>query len=289
MAGKSDKLFLIFSMGSMLLLYGVFFVFPLSVGIVGSFADWNPLKGQFDFVGFGNYIELAGDSLFWKSMKNTLIFTAVCTLATTALGLVIAVLVIRVKKGQSLFKSVIYMPYITSIIVISVVWRWIFMAQGGLLNNILAAMGFRGLDWLNSASTVLPSLMIMSVWHDVGFALIIYIAGIHEIPKALYEAAEIDGANPFQIFRKITIPMLAPITVLVAVSNIITYVQVYDQVIALTKGGPGDASYTASYYLFDKALGFYRFGYASSTAIVLLLVILGLSILQMKLTTRSGE
>lgn len=289
MAGKSDKLFLIFSMGSMLLLYGVFFVFPLSVGIVGSFADWSPLKGQFDFIGFGNYIELAGDSLFWKSMKNTLIFTAACTLATTALGLVIAVLVTRVKRGQGLFKSVIYMPYITSIIAISVVWRWIFMAQGGLLNNILASMGYRGLDWLNGASTVLPSLMIMSVWHDVGFALIIYIAGIHEIPKALYEAAEIDGANPFQIFRKITIPMLAPITVLVAVTNIITYVQVYDQVIALTKGGPGDASYTASYYLFDKALGFYRFGYASSTAIVLLLVILGLSILQMKLTTRSGE
>lgn len=287
MPKKSDLYFLILSMGSMVLLYCVFFIFPLSVGIVGSLADWNPLKGQFDFIGIRNYIDLTQDELFWKSIKNTMSFTVVCTTITTFLGLILAALVTKIKSGQSIFKSAIYLPYITSIMVISVVWRWIFLAQGGLLNNILASLGLQGLDWLNSSTTVMPSLMIMTIWHDVGFALIIYIAGISEIPKSYYEAAQIDGASSLQIFFKITIPSLTPTTVLVAVTNMITYIQVYDQVFSLTQGGPGDSSYTTSFYLFRKALGNYRFGYASATAIVLLLVIMSLSILQIKLTTPS--
>ncbi len=289
MTEKSDKYFLFISIGSMLLLYGIFFVFPLTVGIVGSFADWHPLKGQFNFIGIDNYIELMQDDLFWKSIKNTMYFTLICTIATTGLGLILAVLVTKIKRGQGIFKSAIYLPYVTSIMVISVVWRWIFLAQGGLLNNILAALGLQGLDWLNSSTTVMPSLMLMTIWHDVGFALIIYIAGISEIPKSFYEAAEIDGANSFQIFCKITIPSLAPTTVLVAVTNMITYIQVYDQVFSLTKGGPGDASYTASFYLFRKALGSYRFGYASATSMVLLMIIMGFSILQMKLIMPSEK
>ena len=283
----SRKSFLALSVGSMLLLYGIFFVFPISFGVVGSFADWNPLKNQFVFVGFKNYIELAGDGLFWKSVVNTMVFSAICTLATTAIGLVLAVLVNSIGKGKSFFKMIIYMPYITSIITISIVWKWIFLAQGGLLNNIIAFFGYQGLDWLNSSSTVMPSLMLMTVWHDIGFALILFIAGISEISPTLYEASDIDGASKFQAFRNITIPMLTPTTALVIVLNLITYIQVYDQVIALTKGGPGDASYTASYYLFDKALGFYRFGYASATALILLLLILVLSMIQMKLSSKT--
>ena len=121
---------------------------------------------------------------------------------------------------------------------------------------------------------------------EVDYALILFIAGLSEISPSLYEAAEVDGAGSAQLFRHITLPMLSGTTALVVVSNIITYVQVYDQVLALTEGGPGDASYTATYYLFDKALGYYRFGYASATAIVLLLVILGLSMLQFRLSSR---
>lgn len=283
----SRRTFLAVSVGSMLLMYGVFFLFPISFGLVGSFADWNPLKNQFTFVGFKNYIELAGDGLFWKSVANTMVFSAICTVATTVLGLVLAVLVSGVGRGKGFFKMIIYMPYITSIITISIVWRWIFLAQGGLLNNVIALFGGQGLDWLNSSSTVMPSLMIMTVWHDIGFALILFIAGISEISPSLYEASAIDGASKLQAFRKITVPMLTPTTALVVVLNLITYIQVYDQVIALTKGGPGDASYTASYYLFDKALGFYRFGYASATALILLVIILALSMLQMKLSSRT--
>ncbi|OQB25931.1 MAG: Lactose transport system permease protein LacF [Firmicutes bacterium ADurb.Bin182] len=276
--------FLIVSMGSLILLYGVFFLFPIIYGAVGSFTNWHPLKKMFHFIWLDNYIELLSDKLFWKSVGTTMSFTAVCTVITTFLGLVLAVLICNTKRFKSFFKTFIYMPYITAIMSVAIIWRWIFMAQGGLINNILAVFGQQGLDWLNSSSTVMPSLMIMTIWHDVGFALILYIAGICEIPPTLYEAARIDGANSFQLFKKITLPMLSGTTALVVVSNIITYVQVYDQVMALTKGGPGDASYTATYYLFDKALGFYRFGYASATAIVLLLIILGLSMLQLRLS-----
>ncbi len=285
---NSRRIFLIVSVGSMLIMYGVFYLFPLTFGIVGSFADWNPLKNQFNFIGFENYIELLGDELFWKSVGNTMLFTAVCTVLTTSIGLVLAVLIKSVRKAQGLFKTTIYLPYVTAIIAIAIVWRWIFMAQGGLINNFLASLGQEGVDWLGTSATVMPSLMIMTIWHDVGFALILFVAGLSEISPQLYEAAAIDGANKPQQFFGITIPMLRPTLALVAVSNIITYVQVYDQVMALTKGGPGDASYTASYYLFDKALGFYRFGYASATALVLLLIILLLSFLQFKLTDRKA-
>ena len=283
---QAEKRFIYIAVGSMLLLYGVFFIFPVSYGVVGSFADWNPLKGQFDFIWFDNYVELFQDSLFWQSLGRTIVFTIVCTLTTTAIGLFLAVLVHSIKWFQSLFKGFIYLPYITSIISIAIVWRWIFMPQGGLLNNILAAFGQPGMDWLNSSSTVMPSIMVMTIWHDVGFSFVLFLAGISEISPTLYEAARIDGANSAQTFRKITLPLLSNTTALVVVSNIITYVQVYDQVIALTKGGPGDASYTATYYLFDKAIGFYRFGYASATAFVLMLIIMVLSMIQMKISNR---
>lgn len=284
---KQINLFAVIAIGSMLLLYGIFFIFPIMYGAVGSFADWNPIKGTFRFIGLDNYIELLSDKLFWQAVLRTMIFTAVCTVLTTAIGLALATLIHNTKRFSSLFKTFIYLPYVTAIMSISVIWRWIFLGRGGLLNNIIALFGGQGLDWLNSSSMVMPSLMIMTIWHDVGFALILFIAGLAEIPSSLYEAARVDGANNVQIFRKITIPMLSKTTALVVVSNIITYVQVYDQIVALTKGGPGDSSYTATYYLFDKALGYYRFGYASATAIVLLLVIMGLSILQFKLSSDS--
>lgn len=283
---KSEKKFIIVSIGSMLLLYGIFFFIPVGYGIVGSFADWNPIKQQFRFIGFQNYLELLKDQLFWESVARTIRFTIVCTFFTTVLGLFLAVLVSSTKHFQSLFKSCIYLPYITSIISISIVWRWIFKEQGGLLNNILALLGQKGLSWINSAKTVMPSLSIMTIWHDIGFSFILFIAGIAEISPTMYEAAKIDGAGSFQIFRKITLPLISNTMILVLVSNIITFVQVYDQVIALTKGGPGDSSYTATYYLYDKAMGFYRFGYASATAIVLMVLIMLLSILQFKLNTR---
>ena len=281
------SLFLVVALSSMLLLYGIFYLFPIGWGIVGSFADWNPIKGKFSFIGLQNYIELLHDPLFWQSVFTTMWFTVVCTLVTGGLGLLLAVLICNVKRFRSFFKTCIYLPYITAIMSIAVVWRWIFMAQGGLLNNILAAFGQTGVDWLGSSATVMPSLMLMTIWHDVGFALILFIAGINEISPSLYEAGKVAGANSFQLFRYITVPMLSKTTALVMVSNIITYVQVYDQVMALTKGGPGDASYTATYYLFDKALGYYRFGYASATAAVLLILIMLLSMLQFKLSNRS--
>lgn len=278
------NLFLIAALGSMLLLYGVFYLFPIGWGLVGSFADWNPIKGEFNFIGLANYIELMGDPLFLQSVGTTMVFTVVCTLCTSGLGLLLAVLVCGTRRMQNFFKTCIYLPYITAIMSVAVVWRWIFLAQGGLLNNILSSLGMQSVDWLGTSSTVMPSLMLMTIWHDVGFSLILFIAGISDISPVLYEAAKVDGANAFHLFRYITVPMLSRTTALVVVSNIITYVQVYDQVMALTKGGPGDASYTATYYLFDKALGYYRFGYASATAVVLLVIIMLLSLLQFKLS-----
>ena len=281
------SLFMVVSLGSMLVLYGIFYLFPISWGLVGSFADWNPIKGDFQFIGLQNYIELLQDDLFWQSVITTMVFTVVCTLFTSGLGLILAILVHSIKRLQSFFKTCIYLPYITAIMSIAIVWRWIFMAQGGLLNNVLAALGQQGVDWLGNSATVMPSLMLMTIWHDVGFAFILFIAGLSEISPSLYEAAKLDGAGSVQLFRYITVPMLSKTTALVMVSNIITYVQVYDQVMALTKGGPGDASYTATFYLFDKALGYYRFGYASATAAVLLILIMVLSMIQFRLSNKT--
>ena len=172
------RLFLAVALGSMLLLYGIFYLFPIGCGLVGSFADWNPIKGEFKFIGLQNYIELLHDTLFWESVFRTMWFTVVCTLVVGGLGLLLAVLVHSVKRFQSFFKTCIYLPYITAIMSIAVVWRWIFLAQGGLLNNVLSVLGQQSVDWLGNSSTVMPSLMIMTIWHDVGYALILFIAGI---------------------------------------------------------------------------------------------------------------
>ena len=272
------------SMGSMLLFYGAFFLFPMAYGLVGSFTNWNPYKGRFQFIGLNNYTRMFADPLFFKSLLNTMSFTVVCVVLTTVIGLALALAVTSLKRFRSFLTTAIYMPYVTSIITIAVVWRWFYASQGGLFNHVMSAFGISGLDWLTSAQTVWPSIALMTIWHDVGYALILFIAGISEIPSTLFEAAAMDGAGRFAIFRKITIPILAPTTALVAVSGIITYVQVYDQIVALTRGGPGDASFSVSYYLFDSAIGYQRFGYASAIAMVMLIIILFLSMLQLRIS-----
>ena len=162
------RLFLAVALGSMLLLYGIFYLFPIGCGLVGSFATGIRSRESSSSLACRTTSNCSMTPLFWESVFRTMWFTVVCTLVVGGLGLLLAVLVHSVKRFQSFFKTCIYLPYITAIMSIAVVWRWIFLAQGGLLNNVLSVLGQQSVDWLGNSSTVMPSLMIMTIWHDVG-------------------------------------------------------------------------------------------------------------------------
>ncbi len=282
-SSKSGKLLVIIAMLGLLLFNLVFFFIPLIWSMFGSLHNWNPLVGTKDFVGFANYGKILLSPLFRKALQNTLFFTTVAVLARTALGLLLAVGIVSVVKGRDLLRSFYFLPVIMPIVAVSLIWNWIYHPRIGLLNFILAAFGITGPSWLSNASLAMPAVLAMTVWKDIGYAIIIYIAAYLNIPKYLYEAAVLDGAHARAKFFYITIPMLKPITIFVVITSLITYFQSFVQIFIMTKGGTGDATHVLSYLIFHEAFTKYRFGYASALSVFLFLIIMMVTLFQYKL------
>lgn len=237
-----------------------------------------------DFVGLENYKSMFGSLAFRKAIVNTLIFTIVVTFFRVILGMVLAVIIDSLKIGKSFFRTVYFLPVVTSLVAISLVWVWIFEPTSGILNQILGMFGIKGLGWLKDQNLALISVMIATIWKDAGFAMVFYIAGLNGIDNSIYEAAQVDGAGPWKKFIKIQLPMLRPTTVLIAVTGIITYIQMFDQVFMMTdKAGPNNATLTAVYMLYEEAFVNYRFGNAAVIAFVIFLITFVFSAVQMHL------
>lgn len=247
----------------------IFLIVPIIIAFAGSFHDWNPLSGTYDFLGLDNYIEVFTSGLFGTSMLNTLIFSVVVIIFRVGLGLGIAYAIYStLVKYKSFFRAIYYMPVVTPMVAVAFVWKFMYNPQIGTINQIF------GLDvnWLMNPKTALAAVMVMTIWKDFGYAVVMYMAGLYSLPADALEAAKVDGASAWQTFRYITFPLLKPMTLFVVITSIISYVQAYVQILIMTEGGPGTTTYLASYIIYDEAFVKYNFGYASALSFVLFVI-----------------
>ncbi len=262
------------------LIYALFILLPILQTIWLSFTDYNLREAS--FIGFDNYIELFNDQDFISSIINTLEYSILTIPISMMLALFLASLLNQKLRGKGFFRTLFYLPNIFSMVAVSMAWLYLFDANSGILNRILEGVGLSPVGWLTSASTALPSVAIMSIWNSTGYNMVLFLAGLQSIPEHLYEAASIDGANIWHKFTKITIPQLAPTTFFIFVMACIRSFQVFGQVLILTNGGPLNSTTTIAHQIYRNGFEYYKMGYASAQAVVLLLIILIITVVNFK-------
>lgn len=256
--------------------FGILTLVPILFSLVISFTDWNFLEGlaNLRFIGFSNYREMWSDRWFTDSLINNMIFTAVTVPVTMALSLLTA---IGLNKGvffKNPIRLMVFMPYISSVVAISIVWGILFNPSQGPINGILQQLGIQDPPgWLASTTWALPAIILISIWANIGYNMVIYLAGLQNIAKDLYEAAKIDGAGPVAGFFHITLPSLSPTTFFVLITSIIHSFQVFATVFIMTQGGPGTSTSVLTFYIYQAGFSFYRMGYASAMAWILFILI----------------
>jgi multiple sugar transport system permease protein len=257
----------------------VFSIGPMVFALWLSFHDWGLLDEERRFIGVGNYVALSGDAGFLRALLNTAVYVLFVP-AGMAVALGLALFVNRPGWSVRALRAVFFLPYVTSFVAISLVWKWMYEPELGLLNRLLGAVGIPPQPWLSSPATALPSLMLMSVWMYAGYMMLIFLAGLQSIPASLYESARIDGAGPWQRFRRITLPLLRPTTVFILVTMVIFMFQVFTAVYVMTEGGPLQATDVVVYHIYRNAWEYLRMGYASAMAWVLFAVVFLLTLVQ---------
>jgi multiple sugar transport system permease protein len=265
----------------------IFTALAVVASAVISLTTWDLLSSP-EFVGLDNYIELiTNDPLFRTVLLNTLYFTAVSVPASTVLSLILALVFNTGLRAIPLFRTAYFLPVITATVVVALIWRWFYNPDFGILNYVLWRLGVDAPpNWLASRTWAMPAVIILSVWKQVGYNMVIFLAGLQAIPSTLYEAAAIDGAGRWQRFRHITLPLLTPTTFFVLVISIIGSLQVFDAVLVLTDGGPANATRTVVYHIWEEAFVFLEMGYASAVAWILFFMVFLVTVLQWKIQGR---
>ena len=270
-----------------LLLFVVFMAGPITAALVTSFTDLrvtdirNPLS--VDIVGIGNYLDVLGDARFQKAAANTTVFVLVGVPLTMTLGLAAAVGVNQgVVRFRTFFRVGFYLPVVTSIVAIAVVWRLLLGTEEGLINAILSGFGVNGHGWLSDERYALWSIIFMAAWRNLGFLMVIFLAGLQTIPGDLYEAAEVDGAGRWQRFRRITLPLMRPTLLFGAVITGIGYVQFFEEPFVMTEGGPLSSTLSLALYAYNQ-FSFGNYGYTASIAFILFIAIALLTLIQFRL------
>jgi len=259
----------------------IFTAGPIVASLFFSFCNYDVVTPP-DWIGIQNYKRLLSDPLFWQSLKVTSYFSLVSVPLGIALSLIIAILLNQNIKGLTWFRTIYYMPSVISGVAVALLWMWIFNPEFGILNFLLWKLfHIQGPAWLMSEEWVIPALIIMSLW-GIGGDIVIYLAGLQGIPTELYEAAEIDGANSFNKFLNITIPMMSPVLLFTLIMGIINSFQVFTQAYVMTRGGPHYASLFYVLYIYQNAFQFFSMGYASALSWILFLIILALTFLIFK-------
>jgi multiple sugar transport system permease protein len=250
-----------------------------------SFQEWNLIRAP-RAIGFDNYRELWGDEDFHRALRNTLYYLVGYLPLVTVGGLALALLVNQRLKGVSIFRALYFLPVITSWVVVALLWKWILNPRDGLVNWLLGLVGIDGPGWWTDGTWAMPSVILASAWKDLGFVMVILLAGLQAIPESLYEAARIDGAGKWRQIRSITIPMLTPSLFFVLIISLINGFQVFDQVWVMTEGGPAGASTVVVEQIVRNTFSYGRAGYASAQSIVLFLIILAVTAVQLRLQKR---
>lgn len=256
----------------------IFSLIPVIIAIGLSFMSWDGF-GARTFVGIQNYINQFSNPDFWTATYNTLLYTLFTVPIGLSLALVLAV-ALNKRTGKNIYRLFFFMPVVTSSVSISVMWMWILNGDIGILNQVLGMIGIQGPNWLTDTRIVMLSIAVLSIWWQLGYNMVIFLAGIQNISKSYYEAAQMDGASKWQQFFKITLPMLSPTTFFLSIMAIISSFQVFDQAFVLTRGGPGKASYTLVYHIYQQAFIDFRFGSSAAGAVILFVAILVLTLIQ---------
>ncbi|CAH1192140.1 Lactose transport system permease protein LacF [Paenibacillus allorhizoplanae] len=260
----------------------IFICLPVCASFLMSFTEWNGF-GEIKWAGISNYTHLWQDETFRISLFNSLIMTAVSVPVTLFLAILAAVALNKGLRGVKIFRTAIFLPHITATIAVAVVWQLLYNPTMGPINGILRSIGIDNPPmWLASTQWALASVIIVSIWHSIGYYMVLYLAGLQGIPKDLYEAAEIDGAGKVAQLRKITVPMLSPVIFFTVIMGIINSFKVFDLVFVLTKGGPGRSTHMLVYDIYYTAFQRFEYGYASAMAYVLFTIILIITLIQFR-------
>ncbi len=286
--GNKDKRDgLIFALPFMIV-FVVFMVFPLVFGLVISFFNWNIL-GTPRFIGLENYKALFVDGKFYSSLWHTLEFVLMTTPVLLALGFAMALAVTGKSPIKGLMENVFFVPYIFSMTVISTLWAWLMQKDFGIFNQVITSMGGSPIGWLTNEKVAMWSVALTTLWWTAGFNMVLFSAGIKQIPREVYESAMIDGASWWQVVRKITIPLVSSTTVLCLILQVIASFNVFGQVYVMTGGGPYGTTRVLVQYIYETGFKYFKMGYSAAMSYVLFLVILIISVVQYLLLNRKEE
>jgi multiple sugar transport system permease protein len=268
-------------------LYLLFLVLPSLYALVMSFFNTSLVRpGLSGFAGVGNYAELLTTASFWTSVAHTLLFTLLTTPPLVLLALLLAMLADRVRRGRWVYRLVFFAPYVLPSSVVFLIFAWMYTPGFGLIDGYLGRVGVGPIAWLTQPQLAMAAVVIMTVWWTLGFNFILYLAGLQDIPRELYDAASVDGARQWHQIWRITVPLLGRTTTLVAVLQAIASLKVFDQIYLLLSGGPNDATRPAIEYIYDVGFTGYRVGYASAVSVVFFLIILAISIVWLGIVRR---
>ena len=265
-----------------LLLYGLFWIGPAAYSLYLSFFDWDMASPQKTFVYLDNYRRVLTDPVFHVSLVNTVIYVVATVLLGTGIGLGLALVVQSLRRGREIYRFVVFLPVVTSVTVITLIWLFLLNTQIGVVNQVLRLAGVAGPNWLNSPATALLAIVVVGVWKGFGYNVILFTAGLEGIDRQLYEAAALDGAGRWSAFRHITWPLLTPVTLFVVVVGVIASFQVFATVQIMTRGGPANATNVLVYHIWEAAFRYFDVGYAAALATLLALLVAGLTVIQIR-------
>jgi ABC-type sugar transport system permease subunit len=279
--GRQTRAAYLFMLPSLFILL-VFVVVPIVQAAWISLHDWQLGSDNNPFTGLSNFQKLAGDERFWNSLRNTVAYTAAVVPGQIILALVFALMVNAKLRGRTVFRAVFFLPVLVSFAVEAIIWRFLLDPNIGLIAYFSSLVGIPSIEWLRSTTWAMPAVIIVSIWRWFGFNLVILLAGLQGISETYHEAARIDGANGWQNFWYVTLPLLRPSLLFAIVNAVISSLQAFDQVYVLTRGGPLFSTETIVAYLYHQGFTLFDMGYASAAAMVLFFLILGLTLVQLK-------
>lgn len=269
----------------------VFFVVPVVAALAMSLTDFDIYAladlRNLRFVGLHNYAELLRTPLFWQALGNTLFFVAVGVPLSIGTSLGAALLLHSpLARAQAFYRTALFAPVVTTLVAVAVVWRYLFHTRYGLLNYALAELGISPIDWLGDPAWAMPSIVLLSVWKNFGYNMVILLAGLQAIPEDLYEAARLDGARRWALFRHITVPSLAPMLLVVSILTMAGHFQLFAEPYVMTQGGPAQRTVTVLYLMYEDGFKWWNLGSASAVAFVLFVIMLAVTWLQMRVSRR---
>ncbi|MFD0821365.1 carbohydrate ABC transporter permease, partial [Micromonospora zhanjiangensis] len=267
-------------------LLGVFSYWPVVYNGYLSLTDWNMIAPVKRFVGLDNYVDMFTGAEFRDVMVNTAYFMVGVVAGSMALGLAVALLLNKALKGRGLVRTMVFAPHVLSGAAVGLAWAFIFDPNYGLSRVFFELFGASSPGWLTESSWAMPAIMIVYLWKNIGFAAIVYLAGLQGLPKDLYESAALDGAGGWTLFRRITLPLLSPVTFFLTITTIISSFQAFDVIAMMTGGGPGDATSILSWYVYDKGFSDFQAGPAAAGAVVMFVILLAITLLQTRYLER---